>query len=387
MQHYTSPWMTAELEMLRGAASKFFENEFVPQEHRWSGSMFDRDAWRQAGAMGLLCASIPEAYGGGGGTLAHDIVIFSEAARALIASFGNTVHSGICAHYIDAYGTEEQKRRWLPGMARGDKVCAIAMTEPGAGSDLKSVRTHARRDGGHYVINGSKTFITNGWHADLVILVVKTQPELGARGVSLIVVETEGLAGFSRGKLLEKIGNKGSDTAELFFQDVRVPLENLLGEEEGQGFVQLMSQLPAERLYIAMNAVAQMERAVALTCDYVRDRTVFGQKLCELQNTRFKLAECQTHATLARVFADQGLVQCLAGELDAAGAAMIKWWTTQKCNEVVYECLQLHGGYGIIAEYPISQLHSNVRIGPIYGGSNEIMKEIIARGLFPREAV
>jgi len=384
MTAYRSPWLTPELEMLQDAARRFFEAEFVPHEERWARDlMIDRSAWNQAGAMGLLCASIPEEYGGGGGTLAHDIVIFSEQSRALIASFSNTIHSGICAHYLTAYGSEEQKHRWLPRMATGEMVCAIAMTEPGAGSDLKSVRTQARREGDHYVINGSKLFITNGYHADLIILVAKTDASLGARGISLIVVETRDLPGFKRGKLLEKIGNKGSDTAELFFEDVRVPADNLLGPEEGQGFKQLMSQLPAERLYIAANALAHMERAIALTCAYVSDRQVFGQQLSELQNTRFKLAECQTQATIARVFLDQCVLRCLEGQLDNATAAMAKWWITQKCNEVVYECLQLHGGYGIIAEYPISRLYTNVRIGPIYGGSNEIMKEIIARAMFP----
>jgi acyl-CoA dehydrogenase len=381
---YVSPWLTPELEMLQDAARRFFEAEFVPRETHWAKDMLmDRQAWNLAGAMGLLCASIPEQYGGGGGTLAHDIVIFSEQARALIASFSNTVHSGIVAHYLLEYGNEEQKLRWLPKMASGELVAAIAMSEPGAGSDLQSIKTHARREGSHYVINGSKTFITNGYHADLVFVVAKTNPALGAKGISIIVVETKDLAGFERGKLLEKIGNKGSDTAELFFQDMRVPVEHLLGPEEGNGFRQLMAQLPAERLYIAMNAVAQMERAIAMTCDYVKDRQVFGQKLSDLQNTRFKLAECQTKATMARVFVDQCLVRCLEGNLDNATAAMAKWSSTQACNEVVYECLQLHGGYGIMDEYPIARMHANVRIGPIYGGSNEIMKEIIARSMFP----
>jgi len=381
---YKSPWLTPELEMLLDAAQRFFEEEFVPREERWAKDMLmEREAWNQAGAMGLLCASIPEQYGGGGGTLAHDIVIFSEQARALIGSFSNTVHSGIVAHYLLEYGSEEQKLRWLPKMASGEMVAAIAMSEPGAGSDLQSIKTHARRDGGHYVINGSKTFITNGFHADLVFVVTKTDPALGAKGISIVVVETKDQPGFQRGKLLEKIGNKGSDTVELFFQDMRVPVDHLLGPEEGQGFKQLMAQLPAERLYIAMNAVAQMERAIAMTCDYVAGRQVFGQKLSDMQNTRFKLAECQTHAVMARVFVDQCLVRCLAGELDNATAAMAKWSSTQKCNEVVYECLQLHGGYGIMAEYPIARMYTNVRIGPIYGGSNEIMKEIIARSMFP----
>jgi acyl-CoA dehydrogenase len=381
---YVSPWLTPELEMLQDAARRFFEAEFVPQEARWAKDMLiDRKAWNLAGSTGLLCASIPEQYGGGGGTLAHDIVIFSEQARALIASFSNTVHSGIVAHYLLEYGSEKQKMRWLPKMASGEMVAAIAMSEPGAGSDLQNIKTHARRNGDDYVINGSKTFITNGYHADLVFVVAKTDPTRGAKGISIIVVEPRDLPGFQRGNLLEKIGNKGSDTAELFFQDMRVPVENLLGPEEGHGFEQLMAQLPAERLYIAMNAVAQMERAIEMTCDYVKERHVFGQRLSELQNTRFKLAECHTKATMARVFVDQCLMRCLDGSLDNATAAMAKWSSTQACNEVVYECLQLHGGYGIMDEYPIARMHANVRIGPIYGGSNEIMKEIIARSMFP----
>lgn len=380
---YISPWMTPELEMLRDAAHRFFEAEFVPHEERWAKNlMIDRDAWNKAGAMGLLCASIPEEYGGGGGTLAHDIVIFSEQSRSLIGSFSNTVHSGIVAHYLLHYGTEEQKQRWLPKMATGEYVGAIAMSEPDAGSDLQSIKTRARKDGDHYVIDGSKTFITNGYHADLVFVVAKTDSEAkGSRGTSIIIVETRDLAGFQRGKVLEKLGNKGSDTTELFFDKVRVPRENLLGTEEGQGFPQLMAQLPAERLYIAMNAVAQMERAVEMTADYVKARKVFGKPLSEMQNTRFKLAECQTKAHIARVFLDNCLVRALSGELSNEAAAMAKWWATQTCNEIVYECLQLHGGNGFILEYPIARLYANARVGPIYGGSNEIMKEIIARSL------
>ncbi|WP_235580859.1 acyl-CoA dehydrogenase family protein [Pseudorhodoferax sp. Leaf265] len=384
MQHYKSPWLTPELEMLQEASRRFFEEKFVPREQDWTHNMLmERSAWNEAGAMGFLCASIPEEYGGGGGTLAHDIVIFSEQSRALIGSFSNTVHSGIVAHYLLHYGTEEQKRRWLPKMALGELVGAIAMSEPDAGSDLQAIKTQALRQGEHYVINGSKTFITNGFHADLVFLVARTDPEAkGARGLSIIVVETDGLQGYRKGRVLEKLGNKGSDTAELFFDDVKVPLGNLLGTEENKGFLQLMAQLPAERLYIAMNAVAQMERALMLTVDYVKNRKVFGQHLSELQNTRFKLAECATKATIARVFLDHCLVKCLNDELDGPQAAMAKWWSTQQCNEIVNECLQLHGGNGYIMDYPIARMYANVRVGPIYGGSNEIMKEIIARDLF-----
>lgn len=382
MNGYRAAWMTPELEMLRDSAHRFFEAEFVPQEERWSKAMLmDRDAWNKAGAVGLLCASIPEEYGGGGGTAAHDLVIFGEQARCLIGSFANTVHSGIVAHYLLAYGNEEQKKKWLPKMASGEMVGAIAMSEPDAGSDLKSVRTRARRDGDHYVIRGSKTFITNGYHADLVCVVCKMGDGNSARDISIVVVETRDLPGFRRGRVLEKIGNKGTDTAELFFDDVRVPVDNLLGPKEGLGFGQLMEQLPVERLYIASNAVAQMERALEMTTAYVQDRKVFGQRLSELQNTRFKLAECKTEATIARVFVDHCIERVLQGDLDTATAAMAKWWSTQKCFDIIDQCLQLHGGNGYIMDYPIARMYTNVRVGRIYGGSNEIMKEVIARSM------
>lgn len=384
MDGYRSPWMNAELEMLRDSARRFFEAEFVPNEERWSKAMLmDRDAWNKAGQVGLLCASIPEEYGGGGGTAAHDLVIFGEQARCLIGSFANTVHSGIVAHYILAYGSEAQKRKWLPKMATGEMVGAIAMSEPDAGSDLRSIRTRARVDGEHYVINGSKTFITNGYHADLVCVVCKTGGGNSARDISIIVAETRDLPGFRRGRVLEKIGNKGTDTAELFFDDMRVPRENLLGPEEGKGFGQLMEQLPIERLYIAYNAVNQMERALQETIAYVGNRKVFGQHLSALQNTRFKLAECQTEASIARVFVDHCIEREINEGLDTASAAMAKWWATQKCFEIVDQCLQLHGGNGFIMDYPIARLYANVRVGRIYGGSNEIMKEVIARSMFP----
>ncbi|WP_151446039.1 acyl-CoA dehydrogenase family protein [Lacisediminimonas profundi] len=382
MNGYRAAWMTPELEMLRDSAHRFFEAEFVPLEERWSKAMLmDRDAWNKAGAVGLLCASIPEEYGGGGGTAAHDLVIFGEQARCLIGSFANTVHSGIVAHYLLAYGNEEQKKKWLPKMASGEMVGAIAMSEPDAGSDLKSVRTRARRDGDHYVIRGSKTFITNGYHADLVCVVCKMGDGNSARDISIVVVETRDLPGFRRGRVLEKIGNKGTDTAELFFDDVRVPVDNLLGPKEGLGFGQLMEQLPVERLYIANNAVAQMERALEMTTAYVQDRKVFGQRLSELQNTRFKLAECKTEATIARVFVDHCIDRVLQGDLDTATAAMAKWWSTQKCFDIIDQCLQLHGGNGYIMDYPIARMYTNVRVGRIYGGSNEIMKEVIARSM------
>jgi acyl-CoA dehydrogenase len=380
MSEYRPRWMNEELVMLQDTARRFFEAEFVPHEARWAKEMLmDRDAWNMAGRAGLLCASVPEEYGGSGGDARHDLVIFGQQARSLIGSFSNTVHSGIVAHYLLAYGSEVQKKKWLPKMASGELVGAIAMSEPDAGSDLKAIRTRAIRREDGYVINGSKTFITNGFHADLVFLVCKVGDGNSARDLSIIALETKNLAGYRRGRVLEKLGNKGSDTGELFFDDVRVPATNLLGSDEGLGFTQLMQQLPLERLYIANNACWQMERALEMTTAYVQDRRVFGQRLADLQNTRFRLAECKTEATLARVFVDECITDAVDGKLSSERAAMAKWWSTQKCCEIVNQCLQLHGGNGFIMDYPIARMYANVRVGPIYGGSNEIMKEIIAR--------
>ena len=378
----TSPWMNDELEALGDATRKFFTKEFAPNEDRWwKQGHIDRDAWKKAGEMGLLCASIPVEYGGGGGSFAHEAVITFEMVRGLISSFGNNVHSGILAHYILAYGTEEQKQRWLPRMATGEMVGAIAMTEPGAGSDLQGVRTTAVRKGDEYVINGSKTFITNGWLADLICVVAKTDPTQKGKGISLVMVETKDLPGFKRGRILEKIGQKGQDTAELFFDDVRVPVENLLGGVEGRGFAHLMQQLPQERMLIAIGAVAAMERAVEETVAYTKQRKAFGQSLYEMQNTRFKLAECATMAKIGRTFVDDCIVKALNKELDLPTAAMAKWWTTDAANKVIDECVQLHGGYGYMMEYPIARMYANARVNRIYGGANEIMKELIARSL------
>ncbi|KNY06604.1 acyl-CoA dehydrogenase [Achromobacter piechaudii] len=375
-------WMDADLTLFQDATRRAFEKEFAPDEDRWRRQQHaDRSIWDKAGRLGLLCVSMPEAYGGGGGSFAHEAIVAAEQARAMVYGFSNNVHSAILAHYILNYGTEAQRRRWLPSMATGDLVGAIAMSEPGAGSDLKSVRTTAACDGDVYVINGSKTFITNGLHADLICVVAKTDPSAGTRGVSLIMVETRDLPGFRRGKLLEKLGQKSLDTAELFFDDVRVPAANLLGEAEGQGFTQLMQQLPRERLLIAVGAVATMRRAIDDTVAYTKTRQVFGQALIDLQNTRFKLAECETVATIAARFVDDCIARQLQGTLDLSTAAMAKWWTTQMNCQVIDECLQLHGGYGYMLETPIARMYADARVGKIYGGSNEIMKEIIARGM------
>ena len=382
MGDYFSPWMTEELSMLQDSAGRFFDREFVPHEEDWAkAGIMPREMWNKAGEAGLLLASVPEEYGGAGGSFAHESVILYEQGRANVRSLGNAVHSGIVAHYILAYGSEEQKRRWLPKMAAGELVGAIAMTEPGTGSDLQAVRTTARMTGNQYAVNGQKTFITNGQHADLVIVVAKTDPEEKARGVSLIVVETAEAEGFSRGRNLEKLGLKAQDTSELFFDDVKVPTANLLGTEEGQGFFQLMNQLPQERLIIGVGACAAMDLAIELTTDYVKQRKAFGKRIVDFQNTRFKLAECKTEAHIARVFVDNCLQRHLAGDLDVTTAAMVKWWCAQKQNEVIDECLQLFGGYGFMDEFPISRMYADARVQKIYGGTNEIMKELIARSL------
>jgi len=379
---YRSPWMTKDLDEVRTLARTFFAKEAEPNHDRWAEQRcVDREFWNKAGSVGLLCISIPEEYGGGGGTFAHEAVVIEEQARIADDAFGYGVHSTIVAQYILVYGTEEQKRRWLPGMASGDLVGAIAMTEPGAGSDLQNIRTTARRDGDHYIINGSKTFITNGTHCDLLVIVARTSDDPGAQGMSLIVAQTKDLPGFERGRVLEKIGMKGQDTRELAFVDMEVPVGNLLGTQEGQGFSQLMMQLPQERLVIAVGAVAVAERAVDLTVEYAKDRKAFGRELLKFQNTRFVLAECKTEALAARTLLDHCITLHLEGRLDAATASMAKYWTTDKQCEIVDACLQVFGGYGYMLEYPIARMYAAARVQKIYGGTNEIMKELIARAL------
>lgn len=380
-------WMNEDLEMLRDTARRFFQRECVPNEPRWREQHHaDRDIWTKAGAAGLLCASIPEAYGGGDGSFLHEAVICEEQMFSMSQAFSNNVHSGIVAHYLLAYGSEAQKKRWLPRLATGELVGAIAMSEPGAGTDLQRIKTRATLDGDHWRISGAKTFITNGMHANLVIVAAKTGADAGAKGISLLVVETEGTAGFRRGPLLDKLGQKTLDTCELFFDDVKVPATHLLGGEEGKGFVQLMQQLPRERMLIAVGAVAMMRRAIDDTLAYVRERQVFGQALMAMQNTRFKLAECETQARAAQAFVDDCIARLMNGELDVPTAAMAKWWTTDTLCRIVDECLQLHGGYGFMNEYPIARLYADVRVTRIFGGANEVMKEIIAREMEKRDA-
>jgi acyl-CoA dehydrogenase len=378
---YESPWINDEVRMFRKTVRQFIEKEFVPHQGRWREQRApDAAAWTGAGRAGILLADLAEEYGGGGGTFAHEAVVLEELARAGV-HFGSAIQSTV-AHYILAYGSEEQKRKWLPHMARGERIAAIAMSEPGAGSDLQAIRTSALRDGDHYVINGAKTFITNGSHADLVCLAVKTDPKLGGmRAISLVMVETEGLAGYRIGRPLEKIGMHGQDTCELFFDDARVPAANLLGAAEGRGFAQMMEQLPYERLSIGLGAVVSAEQAVAITTRYAKERKAFGKPLFDLQNTRFKLAECRAKAHIGRVFVDNCIARFIAGELDEPSTAMAKYWLTEAQCQVIDECVQLHGGYGYMSEYPIARMWADSRVQRIYAGSNEIMKELIAWSL------
>ncbi|HEX3697244.1 MAG TPA: acyl-CoA dehydrogenase family protein [Polyangia bacterium] len=373
--------MNDELRIFRSTARQFIAREFVPHQARWREQHRpDAEAWPAAGRVGLLLPDVPQEYGGGGGTFAHEAIVHEELARADVR-FGSIVQS-IVAHYILDYGNEAQKRRWLPRMAQGELVAAIAMTEPGAGSDLQAMRTTARREADQYIVNGSKTFITNGFHAGLLCLAVKTDPKAaGPSGISMIVVETKDLRGYHVGRSLEKLGRHGQDTCELFFEDVRVPAANLLGPVEGKGFSQMMKQLPYERVSIAVGAMATIERAVAITTEYVKERTAFGKPLIELQNTRFKLAECKTEAHISRVFVDDCIQRFVAGRLDAVTAAMAKYWLTDRQSRIIDECLQLHGGYGYLTEFPIARMWADSRVERIYAGSNEIMKEVIGWSL------
>lgn len=381
MGGYESPWMTDELKLLRETARGFFVREGLPNVARWEQQKgVDRDFWLKAGDLGLLCPTVPEEYGGSGGNILHHIVITEEQARTIDKGWGNGVHSGVVADYLLSYGSDLQKKRWLPGMVSGSTIAAIAMTEPSAGSDVQAIRTTAVRDGDEYVINGSKTFITNGGSADLILVAVKTDPAARGKGISLIVVETAGCPGFERGRVLEKIGQHAADTSELSFTDVRVPVTNRLGDE-GAGFKMLMQQLPQERLFIGVGAVVPIELAVERTVEYAKDRELFGGPLYDLQNTRFELAECATIARIARTFIDHCIALHLAGELDSATSSMAKLWLTDMQFQVVDRCLQLFGGYGYMKEYPIARMFTDARVQRIYGGSNEVMKEVIARSL------
>ena len=375
-------WMSEDVVLLADAAEKFFEREVAPDYESYIGEgIVARSAWEKTGAAGLLCAAMPEEYGGAGGSFAHEAVITHALGLVGLDSFGIALHSAIVAPYILHFGSEDQKRRWLPKLASGDYIGAIAMSEPGAGSDLQGVRTSARKDGNHYVISGQKTFITNGQNANLIIVVTKTDPKQGAKGTSLFVIETDEVEGFRRGRNLDKVGLKAQDTSELFFDDVRVPADALLGPEEGKGFAQLMTELPQERLLIAIQAMAMIERALKVTVDYVKERQAFGKKIIDFQNTQFKLAELKTEATIAKVFVNDCIGRLIDGDLDTVTASMAKYWLSDLQCKIVDECVQLHGGYGYMNEYPIARMYQDARVQRIYGGTNEIMKVLIARSL------
>ncbi|MGX4641993.1 acyl-CoA dehydrogenase family protein [Massilia sp. SYSU DXS3249] len=386
MELMTASWMNPELESFRDAVRRFVASEVAPHGERWRKQQHvDRALWHKAGEMGLLAADIPEEYGGSGGSFAHMAVVFEELGYVGDMAFGLHVHA-IVAHYLLNQGTEEQKQHYLPRLASGEMIAAIAMTEPGAGSDLKGIRTTAVKGGDGYRLSGSKTFISNGYLADLILVVAKTDPDAGAKGISLMLLETrdgEGgnAAGFRVGRILEKVGQKGQDTCELFFDDAHVPLANVLGGEEGRGFAQLMTELPYERTILGVAGVAAIERALHLTVEHAKERKAFGQALIEMQNTRFVLAEIKTEATIARIFIDRCVEDMLAGRMDAVRASMAKYWISDLQCKVVDQCVQLFGGYGYMLEYPIAQMYVDARVQRIYGGANEIMKEIIARSL------
>jgi len=376
---YLSPWMDDDLAMYRQAVARFVDAEMVPHDARWREEHnVGHEIWRKAGALGFLCADIPAEYGGAGGDFRHEVVLYEELARRGLTGFGQGVHS-IAAHYLLNHGTEAQRRRYLPRLAAGELIGAIAMTEPGAGSDLQGIRSRAERSGDDYLVNGSKIFITNGFLAGLVLLVVKTDTTLGAKGTSILLVETEQLSGYRVGRFLDKVGQRAQDTNELFFDQVRVPADRLLGGVEGRGFAQLMSDLPYERLIVAVQAVATMEGALEETLRYVRGRKAFGKSLVEFQNARFRLAEAATTTRVARTFIDRCIQDQLEGSLDDVGASMAKYWSTDMLQQVVDECVQLHGGYGYMNEYLVARMFADARVMRIYGGTNEIMKELIAR--------
>ena len=375
------PIYDSDVHQFRDTVVRFLQNEAVPYHDQWEkDGQVSRELWKKGAELGLLCPSLPEEYGGAGVDFRYSAVVMEEVSRLGLSGIGFFLHSDIVAPYIHHYGTEEQKQKYLPKMASGEMITAIAMTEPGAGSDLQGIRTSAIWDGEHYVLNGSKTFITNGQMADLVIVVAKTDPKEGAKGTSLFLVEAD-WPGFDKGRNLDKVGMKAQDTSELFFQDVKVPKENLLGSAEGQGFMQLMQELPQERLLVGLVALAACEGAFEWTLDYVKERQAFGKPVIGFQNTRFKLAELKADITAGRTFVDRCLEMHLEGKLDVPTAAMLKQWSTDLQCRVMDECLQLFGGYGYMTEYPIARAWADARVQRIYAGTNEIMKEIVARSL------
>lgn len=378
-ENYSSHWMDGDLEQFEAMVARFFREQVEPNDLKWrEAKRTGRDVWRKAGELGIILPDVPEQYGGSGGTPAHMAVVIREQARVGDAAFG-VMLSHIVGHYILAFGTEAQKLRWLPGIASGEVICSIAMTEPGTGSDLQAIRCRADRAGDAYVVNGAKTFITNGQQSDLVLVVARTGAE-GAKGISLILVETA-TPGFRRGKCLDKIGIEGADTSEMYFDDCSVPADNVLGGVEGQGFYQLMGQLPYERAAIAISAQGAMERALALTLDYVKQRKAFGKAIVDFQNTRFELADIKATVLACRTFCDHVIEKWVDGTLDPTLASMAKFWLTDRQVEVIDRCLQFFGGYGYMREYPIARMYTDARVQRIYGGANEIQRELVGRSL------
>lgn len=372
-----------EIAIFRDAVGKFFE-QHAPQKRveKWrEDGEVEREFWREAGQAGLLGMTVPEEYGGHGGDFRHDLVVLDQQAEKGVDGFASSLHNVIILPYVVRHGTEEQKKRWLPRLVSGELISAIAMTEPGVGSDLQNVATTAVKDGNGYRLNGAKTFISSGQLANFIVVVAKTDPTQRAKGISLLCLETEGAEGFRRGKKLDKIGMDAADTSELFFDDVFVPGDNVLGGEEGRGFYQLMGELPQERLVIAVGAMSTIEKALDTTVEYVKQRKAFGQTIWDFQNTQFVLADLKARGTAAKVFLNDCIARLLRGELDVTTASIAKYWLTELQGEVVDKCLQLHGGWGYINEYPIAKMYRDSRITRIFGGSNEIMKMLIARSM------
>ena len=369
-----------EVSIFSDSVGQFFEKECAPHVPQWrKDGIVPKEMWLKAGEMGILGASVSEEYGGMGGDFRHEAIIAEQMGWKGIDGFGITLHNGIIAPYIESFGTEEQKQKYLPKIATGEIITAIAMTEPGTGSDLQNIKTTAKKNADGYILNGSKTFISNGQNANLILVCAKTDPTEGAKGVSIMLVETEGAAGFERGRNLEKIGQHAADTSELFFNDVQLGPDAVLGGKEGMGFIQLMQKLPQERHIIGVQGMATIERAIHVTVEYVKQRKAFGKTIWDFQNTQFKLAECKTEATVAKVFVDRCTDLLLENELDSATASMSKYWVSDLQCKIVDECLQLHGGYGYMDEYPIAQMYADSRVQRIYGGANEVMKMLIAR--------
>ena len=374
-------WVTEEHKLFTESVQKFYNDEMKPNIEDWvDKGVVSKSFWEKAGHAGIMSGSVLEEHGGVGGDMGFDSITVYEQAKTGDSSWGYGIQS-IVIHYLNEYGTDEQKNEWLPKLIEGKSIASLAMTEPGAGSDLQAIKTIARKDGNQYTLNGSKIFITNGGSADLIIVAAKTDQSAGAKGISLILLDTNNVEGFSRGKPLKKLGLKGNDTAELFFDNVKVPLTNLIGKEEGQGFYQMMNQLPWERLLIGITALGAIDFALQETIKYVQERKAFNRRIMDLQNTRFKLAESKTKAEVLRSFINDCIARLIKGELDAATASMAKYWGSQIQNEIMDECLQLHGGYGYILDYPISRMYADARVQKIYGGSNEIIKELIARSI------